>query len=440
MTPVAATAAQRELPRARAYVPELDGIRGVAIGGVMALHFVGGLTATNAVERAAIKISSYGLWGVDLFFVLSGFLITGILVQTKGSPRYLRNFYVRRTLRIFPLYYGVLLLLFVLIPSEVLRSLDPQLIEMRRAQGWIWPYLTNVYLGPQTTFSIPYVSHFWTLAIEEHFYLVWPVLILVLSRTAAMRLCVAVGVGALGLRIGFSIAMPDALYADVLTPCRLDTLCAGSWFALAAGTKRAPAYASALRWLGVLAVAILAISAWHVMRQSEDAVMLPVRTTLLALFFGVFIYLVSQFPNLSAARAALRARWLRGLGKYSYGLYVYHGLVSYALVRFPPDRVLVDALNSHLAASVVQVTFGVAVSLALSVASYQWFEVRFLALKARFECAEADEGVRTRAPEPAAQLADRLDAPETAPPARPPVKSPMPAPSSEMAELASRTL
>src|SRR6476659_9050680 len=84
------------------FVPELDGVRGLAILGVMALHFFGEITPTTVGERAVVKLTGYGLWGVDLFFVLSGFLITGILLEAKGKPRYFQNFYIRRTLRIFP--------------------------------------------------------------------------------------------------------------------------------------------------------------------------------------------------------------------------------------------------------------------------------------------------------------------------------------------------
>src|SRR5580704_13240421 len=86
----------------------LDGLRGLAILMVLFVHFIGDATAHTAVERGLVKLANYGIWGVDLFFVLSGFLITGILYDAKSSPHYFRDFYVRRTLRIFPLYYGVL--------------------------------------------------------------------------------------------------------------------------------------------------------------------------------------------------------------------------------------------------------------------------------------------------------------------------------------------
>ena len=91
----------------------LDGVRGVAILMVLCVHFIGDAPAHTGIERGLVKLANYGVWGVDLFFVLSGFLITGLLHDSKGGNLYFRNFYVRRTLRIFPLYYGVLAILFL---------------------------------------------------------------------------------------------------------------------------------------------------------------------------------------------------------------------------------------------------------------------------------------------------------------------------------------
>ena len=368
-----------------AYVPELDGVRGLAIAGVMALHFIGPLTPTNVFERGLNKASSYGVWGVDLFFVLSGFLITGILVQAKGHSGYFKNFYVRRVLRIFPLYYGVLVLLFVLAPVGLLGRVDPELLELRRLQPWLWTYLTNVYIGGQQTFSIPYLSHFWSLAVEEHFYLVWPIVILLLNRRAAMRSCIALVLVALAARIWFSAVNPSLLYANVLTPCRLDSLCIGGWLALSASGEGALSRQRATTWLALSASVVIALSVGHVISTRMDVLVLSLRTTMLAVFFGSFIYLVAHPSGVPPVRAALRASWLRSLGKYSYGLYVYHGLVAYAMHRFAVEAAVTRVVGIHLLAGTLIVAAGVAVSAVLAVASYELFEVRFLALKHRFE-------------------------------------------------------
>src|SRR2546423_8385064 len=113
--------------RVGGHQPGLDGVRGLAILLVLAVHFVGNATPVTWGERLAVKLGNYGVLGVDLFFVLSGFLITGLLLDAKGGRHYFRNFYARRTLRIFPLYYFVLGLLLVVLPRFA--TLPPPLAE-----------------------------------------------------------------------------------------------------------------------------------------------------------------------------------------------------------------------------------------------------------------------------------------------------------------------
>jgi peptidoglycan/LPS O-acetylase OafA/YrhL len=152
-------------------MPSLDGLRGLAIGGVLASHFLDRWPLSTGADRAFLAVVGLGWSGVDLFFVLSGLLITGILVDTLGAPRWWRSFLARRTLRIFPLYYLALAIFWVAGPAAGL--IDPW--TLRRWGWWYWSYLGNwAFAAGQT---IPSLTHLWSLAVEEQFYLFWPLLV-----------------------------------------------------------------------------------------------------------------------------------------------------------------------------------------------------------------------------------------------------------------------
>jgi peptidoglycan/LPS O-acetylase OafA/YrhL len=145
------------------HIPVLDGIRGLAILLVMLRHFTLGMRAESVVDSAFKSVTSVGWSGVDLFFVLSGFLITGLLLDSKYGPHYFRNFFARRALRIFPLYYAVLAVIFFALPFTPLASLA-EYATLRANQVWYWTYGSNVLnaiAGPSAT---PLTTdHFWSL-------------------------------------------------------------------------------------------------------------------------------------------------------------------------------------------------------------------------------------------------------------------------------------
>ena len=161
---------------------ELDGVRGIAI--LMVLVFHAFMFSLNPMTGWISKLASYGFAGVDLFFVLSGFLITGILLKAKGRPGYFRNFYAKRALRIWPLYYLLLLLSFGLVPFLILRiHVDASIVGLALPQSHsalVYVFLLqNIWYGGKL--GPPTLAMTWSLAIEEQFYLVWPWLVLWLS-------------------------------------------------------------------------------------------------------------------------------------------------------------------------------------------------------------------------------------------------------------------
>src|SRR5581483_6988074 len=172
------------------HMAALDGLRGVAILAVMLFH-QSLVVGDSALDRA-VAFWTYSGWdGVDLFFVLSGFLITGILFDSRSSPgsRYFRTFYSRRVLRILPLYYGVALFTLVIL-AHIPNYKSANLARISGAEVWYWVYLQNWSIGAAGLFRNGILDVTWSLAIEEQFYLVWPIAVLLLSRRALMKLCV----------------------------------------------------------------------------------------------------------------------------------------------------------------------------------------------------------------------------------------------------------
>jgi peptidoglycan/LPS O-acetylase OafA/YrhL len=355
----------------------LDGIRGVAVLLVVMHHLAQSTAYEFSYTNAALQLLQIGWCGVEIFFVLSGFLITGILFDSKESPHYFRHFYARRALRIFPLYYGALIFFFLL------RSAWPSLDLYGNAnQAWLWVYATNIVIALEGFGSFGALDHFWSLAIEEHFYFVWPFLVLALSRERLLALAIAICVLApAGRALGvLADVSPDAIYA--LTPLRMDSLAAGAWLALMARSPagverlRSPAAAVAiLSLVGVAAIVMVRGTTYH-----SDAYMQVFGYSLLAWFSASLIVLAL---TRTAFQSFFSLGVLRWLGKYSYGLYVWHPIVFIIVLHTDFARAL--RANDDPVHQFLSVGLAVAIALAVTIISWQCAEKQFLKLKTRFE-------------------------------------------------------
>jgi peptidoglycan/LPS O-acetylase OafA/YrhL len=380
----------------RGHVPGLDGLRGLAVMMVLVFHFVGQMLTNNWVERAIVGVTKYGLLGVDLFFVLSGFLITGLLYEAHDKPHYLRNFYVRRVLRIFPLYYGVLALVFFVAPLiPLLRG--PTLDYLLDRQAWAWLYGVNVYLAGHEEWSFSYLNHFWSLSVEEHFYLFWPLVVLLLARwpRALIAVCLAISLGAMLARVTGILMGLSWFTTIVLTPFKLDGLALGAFLAVMA---RQP---GGLDWLvralpriaAVIGGLVVVTFVWTVLvsRQGLEVVG-SIRAALFQILLACMLVGVLIAPKQSTVSRFFSSRGMVFLGTYSYGLYVYHHFISYYLTTHRTELELTNWLGSHGLAVALQATLGASISVALAYLSYELFEKRFLRLKGRFETAKGEAG------------------------------------------------
>jgi len=381
-------------PENRAFYPALDGLRAVAFMMVFLAHYID---------------LPWGWSGVDLFFVLSGFLITGILFDTRNDLHRVRNFYIRRTLRIFPLYYGIMLALLLSAPFAHWQ--------------WSWDWLVwPAYVGNFARFIHPYVAHsplqrladfqpegsfgkahltlylghFWSLCVEEQFYLVWPwVVFAIRDRVKLMWICASTLPICLALRVlGQHFLGNWALAGEILyraTPFRVDALLLGGLIALwlrGPGEKtllRIARFAFPIALAGVLIAG--AVLPWgHIFRHPYDYPAWKFTWGLSAIDLLAALLLLEAIRPRSLVYRVLSLRPMRWLGRISYGAYVWHDI----------PHSIYGWVGSHIApAHHFQLTITAAVALLSTVLiswlSFRFWESPFLELKERWTVRETPE-------------------------------------------------
>ncbi len=361
-----------ELSRKDNYFPALDGLRGIAILLVVFYH-----------NYDFIDQFTFGWLGVDIFFVLSGYLITGILISTLGRQGYLKNFYTRRMLRIFPLYYAILIIFLVVFP--LLGFYKQELQYYLNNQLWLWIYLQNWLYSFNLPVNNSVLNHLWSLAVEEQFYLVWPLLILLIRNTRTLFfLMLFILLAVISARgILYLLKLPKFNYIAFYTFTRIDGLCIGSMIALLHKIN----FTFLSRYLAIIITVLACFNFAFYFLTFQNSKAYPyyaiVGYTTFAGLFGVLVHeLVStshSFLNKCFSFAPLRF-----LGKISYGLYIFHWpiylLLTPAVARLiGPFINLPLKLERTLYSSVVTL-----VAIVVSIISYYTFEMKFLKLKEKF--------------------------------------------------------
>jgi peptidoglycan/LPS O-acetylase OafA/YrhL len=339
------------------YIPELQGLRGIAVLGVVLYHCHPRLEGTPFY-----RASLWGWAGVNLFFVLSGFLITSILLESRGKPHYFRNFYARRALRIWPVYVLVLVVCYLNAPWFI----GPTVLEAIRTAPW-WAYV----LFAQNLFHLalpPAIGPTWSLAIEEQYYFLWAPIVRLLARPWTLAVFLS---GALVASPLFRMAH-FAWITPTHTLSHLDGIAMGSLLAI--GLHTLPLSRRAWLSLGLAGIVIGFPAAGTIAGGTAF-----LDTALTAGFGGVVLAAIASTGARNPLNAAMRRGPLAYYGRVSYGMYMTHIMVFIYFGWF--DR----GMDAHgMAGNLAVVIFRLAASTAVATALWYGFESRILKLKGRF--------------------------------------------------------
>ncbi len=357
----------------KTFYPALEGLRGIAIIAVIIFH------------TFPYGDSLFGWLGVDLFFVLSGFLITGILMKSlilSRKPVFLKNFYIRRILRIFPLYYLFLFAFLFLFPA--LGMFKGEVSDYQENKLWFIFYLQNWLFTnnfPETSHCL---NHFWSLAVEEQYYIFWPLVIFILRKP---KYLVTFLISFLVLLFAFrcitwNAQYPNFNYTTFYTFTRFDGICVGSLVAIVALQKKD--LLSRHTALIVTTLAALNFIFYFINSSGGLPYLAFIGYTTFAAMFGILVYELA-YGSSQILKSIFSFAPLRFLGKISYGLYMFHWPVHYFL-QTPLQDFFTGLFNhsgiyTQLLTSLITTT----ISVIFSLFSYYFFESKFLKIKEKFQ-------------------------------------------------------
>ncbi len=371
----------------RGHILALDGLRGVAILLVVACHFVSNLRITaDGWAWPLVAFAHAGWAGVDLFFVLSGFLITGILIDARGSNSYFKAFYARRALRILPAYYGFLFVIFVVLPLLHISAGDNAMLA-RQHQGWYWLHLTNVMMALDELSGYgPYPSTlFWSLAVEEQFYFIWPAVVAVCSTNTLRKVCIGGILGCILLRIIGGLSGVPGSALSVIPITRGDTLFVGGLLAIEYRRGALGRYARFAKVAGLVAVLLL-LTFTGVYGQLDylDRGTVMFGSIAIMVLGAAAVMTGITSPKESRGSSALRSGVLRFFGRYSYAIYIVHTAVLAALDHYRPFAMLPRFGGFALPTQALWALSYVGLSTGLAVLSWHLVEKHFLRMKRFF--------------------------------------------------------
>ena len=364
------------------HFPALDGLRGMAIA-IVLFHHCDFLLPNGGLGRNAVKAVLYLGWtGVDLFFVLSGFLITGILVDTKASKNYFSSFYVRRVLRIFPLYFGVLSVI-VIFDRVFYQPWFDQIMAIRRDQIYYFLYLDNWMFLLKDYWHGNIIGHFWSLAVEEQFYLIWPLCIWLIPGRRILKLAITGCVLAFLVRLVLVAVYGPSQSIVENTFARMDALLAGAGCAMIVRNQSLVEKVRPLLMPAVIATAAGIFWIEFICGESRTQwgqYMEIVGFTLLSIgYAALLLHVFLGQETQSIVQRLFASGPMQAMGKYSYGIYVLH-----VPILTIASRLFGRMTGNNLAASWAFVAAIFCLSFVAAKASYNLFEKRFLKLKKYF--------------------------------------------------------